>query len=35
MNLLAAAISLLFTGGRYDLEQQAWVVIADARAAAH
>ena len=25
--------ALLFTGNRYDLEQQAWVVIADARAA--
>jgi cytochrome c-type biogenesis protein CcmH/NrfG len=25
--------ALLFTGQRYDLEQQAWVVIADARAA--
>ena len=25
--------ALLFTGGRYDLEQQAWVIIADARAA--
>ena len=24
--------ALLFTGNRYDLEQQAWVVIADARA---
>ncbi len=24
--------ALLFTGSRYDLEQQAWVVIADARA---
>jgi tetratricopeptide (TPR) repeat protein len=27
--------ALLFTGDRYDLEQQAWVVIADARAAQH
>jgi tetratricopeptide (TPR) repeat protein len=27
--------ALLFTGSRYDLEQQAWVIIADARAAAH
>jgi hypothetical protein len=27
--------ALLFTGGRYDLEQQAWVVIADARAEKH
>lgn len=25
--------ALLFTGQRYDLEQQAWVIIADARAA--
>jgi Tfp pilus assembly protein PilF len=25
--------ALLFTRDRYDLEQQAWVVIADARAA--
>jgi hypothetical protein len=25
--------ALLFTGNRYDLEQQAWVIIADARAA--
>jgi Flp pilus assembly protein TadD len=25
--------ALLFTGQRYDLEQQAWVVIANARAA--
>ena len=25
--------ALLFTGNRYDLEQQAWVVIADAQAA--
>jgi hypothetical protein len=27
--------ALLFTGNRYDLEQQAWVVIADAKAANH
>jgi Flp pilus assembly protein TadD len=27
--------ALLFTGNRYDLEQQAWVVIADARAEKH
>ncbi len=27
--------ALLFTGNRYDLEQQAWVVIADAQAAEH
>ncbi len=27
--------ALLFTGSRYDLEQQAWVVIADARADKH
>lgn len=27
--------ALLFTRSRYDLEQQAWVIIADARAAAH
>ena len=27
--------ALLFTGSRYDLEQQAWVVIADARAEKH
>ena len=27
--------ALLFTGNRYDLEQQAWVVIADAKAAQH
>jgi Tfp pilus assembly protein PilF len=25
--------ALLFTGQRYDLEQQAWVIIADAKAA--
>ena len=27
--------ALLFTGNRYDLEQQAWVVISDARTAKH
>jgi len=27
--------ALLYTGNRYDLEQQAWVVIADAKAANH
>jgi len=27
--------ALLFTGSRYDLEQQAWVVIADARGEKH
>ena len=27
--------ALLFTGNRYDLEQQAWVVIADARSEKH
>jgi hypothetical protein len=27
--------ALLFTGNRYDLEQQAWVVISDAKAANH
>ncbi len=27
--------ALLFTGNRYDLEQQAWAVISDAQAAEH